>query len=68
MMDQCLPPSVPVDLVSVVVNYCHGVPVKEGLDALRQAKGLHFAFGVHPELAHKVTTKEMSAMTGLILK
>ena len=27
-------PSVPVDLVGGVVNYCHGVPAKEGLDDL----------------------------------
>ena len=59
-------PSVPVDLVSGVVNYCHGVPVKAGLDALRQAKGLHFAFGVHPKLAHRVTM-ELNAMKSLIL-
>ena len=51
-----------------MVNYCHGVPVKAALDALRQAKGLHFAFGVHPKLAHKVTMKEMNAMKILILK
>ena len=31
-------------------------------------QGLHFAFGVHPKLAHKVMTKEMSAQKGFILK
>ena len=41
-------PSVPVDLVGVVVNYCNGVPVKAGLDSLRTGQRFTLCFWCAP--------------------